>query len=123
MNKKRKGRRDFDANFKLEVVRIVKDQGVSITHVCQSMDLVDSAVRRWIKQYEAELEGQPGIGKPLTAEQQRIRQLEAENRQLRSDNDILKNRSTRHAAPLMNRNSRRVHWTHARTVAACFLEA
>ena len=93
MNKKRRERRDFDAGFKLEVVRMVKDQGLSIAHVCQSMDLVDSAVRRWIKQYEAEQEGHPGIGKPLTAEQQRIRQLEAENRQLRSDNDILKKAS------------------------------
>ncbi|RJF97024.1 IS3 family transposase [Noviherbaspirillum cavernae] len=69
---------------------MVKDQGLSIVHVCQSMDLVDSVVRRWIKQHEAELEGQPGIGKPLTAEQQRIRQLEAENRQLRADNDPIK---------------------------------
>jgi transposase len=93
MNKKHRERRNFDANFKLEVVRMVKDQGLSIVQICESMDLVDSAVRRWIKQYEAELGGQPGIGKPLTAEQQRIRQLEAENRQLRSDNDILKKAS------------------------------
>ena len=93
MNKKRRERRDFDASFKLEVVRMVKDQGLSVAQVCQSMDLVDSAVRRWIKQYDAERDGQPGIGKPLTAEQQRIRQLEAENRQLRSDNDLLKKAS------------------------------
>ena len=37
--------------------------------------------------------GRPGIGKPLTPEQQRIRQLEAELRQLRMDNDILKKAS------------------------------
>jgi transposase len=43
-----------------------------------------------VKQYQAELNGQPGIGKPLTVEQQRIRQLETENRQLRMDNDLLK---------------------------------
>ncbi|KAI3601484.1 transposase (fragment) [Cupriavidus taiwanensis] len=33
------------------------------------------------------------MGKPLTAEQQRIRQLEAENRQLREDNALLKKAS------------------------------
>jgi transposase len=44
------------------------------------------------QQYEAEQLGQSGIGKPLTAEQQRIRQLEDENRRLRTDVDILKNR-------------------------------
>jgi transposase len=93
MNKKRKERRGFDAGFKLEVVRMVKDQGLSVSDVCRSMDLGETAVRRWIKQYETELNGQPGIGKPLTPEQQRIRQLEAENRQLRSDNDVLKKAS------------------------------
>jgi transposase len=35
----------------------------------------------------------PGIVKPLTAGQQRIRQLEQENRQLRGDVDILKKAS------------------------------
>jgi hypothetical protein len=34
-----------------------------------------------------------GVGKPLTAEQQRIRQLEMENRQLREDNTLLKKAS------------------------------
>ena len=57
------------------------------------MDLGETVGRRWMKQYQAELNGQPGIGKPLTAEQQRIRQLEAENRQLRMDNDLLKKAS------------------------------
>jgi len=33
------------------------------------------------------------VGKPLTPEQQRIRQLETENRQLKSDNDLLKKAS------------------------------
>jgi len=48
-------------------------------------------VRRWLAQADEEAAGRPGIGKPLTAEQQRIRQLEAENKQLRGDVDILKN--------------------------------
>jgi len=89
----RKGRRQFDANFKLEVARMMKDQGLSVTDVCRSMDLGETAVRRWVQQDAAELGGEAGIGKPLTAEQQRIRQLEAENRQLRMDNDILKKAS------------------------------
>ena len=86
-------RRQFDANFKLEVARMVKDQGLSVAEVCRSMDLGETAVRRWVQQYAGELDGQAGIGKPLIAEQQRIRQLEAENRQLRMDNDILKKAS------------------------------
>jgi transposase len=50
-------------------------------------------VRRWLAQLDEEAAGRPGIGKPLTAEQQRIRQLEAENKQLRGDVDILKKAS------------------------------
>ena len=54
------------------------------------MGLVESVVRRWFSQVEVEQAGLGGIGKPITAEQQRIRQLESENRQLRGDVDILK---------------------------------
>ena len=86
-------RREFDSHFKLEVARMVVDQGLGVMAVCRSMGVGESAVRRWVKQYQAERSGQPGIGKPLTAEQQQIRQLESENRQLRLDNDLLKKAS------------------------------
>jgi transposase len=86
-------RRVFDASFKLQVVEMIRSQGLSIAQVCQDMKLGETAVRRWLAQLDAEQLGQPGIGKPLTAEQQRIRQLEAENRQLRGDVDILKKAS------------------------------
>ncbi len=118
-----KQRKKFDTSLKLEVVRMIKEQGLSVQNVSQSMDIGPTAIRRWLTQYEAEQSGQRGIGNPLTAEQQRIRHLEVENRQLRMDVDILKNRPTRLAEALMNRNSGRVHWMHARTVAVSFLEA
>lgn len=90
---KQNKRRSFDASFKVQVVQMVKRQGLSVGQVCKDMKLGESAVRRWLTQFEAEESGQSGIGKPLTAEQQRIRQLEAENRQLRGDVDILKKAS------------------------------
>ena len=86
----RKQRRIIDASFKLDVVRMVKEQGLSVRHVSQSIDIGQAAIRRWLKQHEAEANGKLGIGNLLTAEQQRIRQLEHENRQLRSDVDVLK---------------------------------
>ena len=86
-------RRQFDVNFKLEVARMVKDQGRSVSEVCRSLGLGETAVRRWVAQYEAELGGGAGIGKPLTPEQQRIRELEAQVRRLQEDNDILKKAS------------------------------
>ena len=86
-------RRSFDDSFKLQVVQMVKTQGLSVAQVCKDMNLGSTAVRRWLSQFEAEQSGQSGIGKPLTAEHQRIRQLEQENRQLRGDVEILKKAS------------------------------
>lgn len=86
-------RRSFDESFKLQVVQMVKTQGLSVTQVCKDMNLGSTAVRRWLSQFEAEQSGQSGIGKPLTTEHQRIRQLEQENRQLRGDVEILKKAS------------------------------
>lgn len=86
-------RRVFDASFKLQIVQMIRDQGLTVGQVCRDMDLGETAVRRWLKQVEAERSGLAGIGKPLTAEQQRIRQLEVENRQLREDNALLKKAS------------------------------
>lgn len=65
------------------------------------MDLTPSAVRRWVQQYDAERAGRPGVGRPITAEQQRIRELEAENRQLKSDNALLKKASAFFARELV----------------------
>ena len=90
---KKRTRRAFDAAFKLQVVQMIRKEGLSVGQVCRDMDLVESAVRRWVEQFDEEAAGRPGLGKPLTAEQQRIRQLEAENRQLKSDNEILKKAS------------------------------
>jgi len=85
-----KKRKTFDDSYKLEIVKMIKDQGLTVPQVSKDQDIGETAVRRWVQQYEAEQLGQAGIGKPLTAEQQRIRQLEQENRQLKMDNDILK---------------------------------
>ncbi|NDI87642.1 hypothetical protein EYB48_18855 [Undibacterium sp. B2R-29] len=42
------------------------DDGISVTQVCQTMGIGETAVRRWVAQYEAELNGHSGIGHPLT---------------------------------------------------------
>jgi transposase len=76
-------RTEYDASFKLEVARMVIDQGLAVAEVVNDMKVGRTSVDRWVAQYLAEKNGQPGIGKPLTAEQQRIRQL-------KSDNELLK---------------------------------
>jgi transposase len=46
----KKTRRSFDAAFKLQVVRMIRAQGLSVGQVCQDLQLVDSAMRRWLEQ-------------------------------------------------------------------------
>ena len=101
----RSPRRSFDAEFKLQIVRMIREQGLSVAQACRDHGLVDSAVRRWLAQYDAEKAGDAGIGKPLTPEQQRIRQLEAENRELRLDVDFLKKASAFFARELKRSGS------------------
>ncbi len=88
-----KKRREFSASVKLEMVKMVRDQGLSVAEVCRTMSVGPTALRRWIAQVDAERAGTLGIGAPITADQQRIRQLEVECRQLRSDNELLKKAS------------------------------
>ena len=57
------------------------------------MELGKTAVRRWLAQAGEAAAGCPGLGKPLTSEQQRIRQLKVENKQLRGGVDNLRKAS------------------------------
>ena len=83
----------FTPEFKHEAAKKIVQQQHSITQLCHELNLGETAVRRWVAQYKAELNGQPGIGLPLTPDQQRIRQLEAELRIAKEDNEILKKAS------------------------------
>jgi transposase len=56
--------RKFDASFKLEVVKMIKNQDMSVGRVCRYLDLGETAVRRWAQQYEAEQLGGAWVGKP-----------------------------------------------------------
>ena len=45
-------RRAFDASFKLQVVQMIKDQGLSVGQVCRDMGLGETAVRRWLTTHQ-----------------------------------------------------------------------
>ncbi|EIU1661065.1 transposase, partial [Pseudomonas aeruginosa] len=51
-----KQRRTFSAEFKREAAALVLDQGYSHIDACRSLG-GDSALRRWVKQLEAERQG------------------------------------------------------------------
>ncbi|MGU1812465.1 IS3 family transposase [Pseudomonas aeruginosa] len=85
-----KQRRTFSAEFKREAAALVLDQGYSHIDACRSLGVVDSALRRWVKQLEAERQGVTPKSKALTPEQQKIQELEARINRLERETAIFK---------------------------------
>ncbi|MGU1809618.1 IS3 family transposase [Pseudomonas aeruginosa] len=85
-----KQRRTFSAEFKREAAALVLDQGYSHIDACRSLGVVDSALRRWVKQLEAERQGVTPKSKALTPEQHKIQELEARINRLERENAIFK---------------------------------
>lgn len=84
-------RRYFSPEFKVEAASTVLDNGLGIREACQTFDVGGSTMRRWVKQLRQERDGSPQTGtRPLTPEQRRIQELEAQVRQLEQEKDILK---------------------------------
>ena len=79
-------RRSFTPEFKQEAASLVLDQGYTVSQASTSLGVVESALRRWVKQLEAERKG----GKALTPEQRRIQELEARCERLEREKNILK---------------------------------
>jgi hypothetical protein len=55
--------RTFDAGFRLYVKRMILEQGINATQVCQDMKLSGREVRRrWVAQLQAKQTSQQGVG-------------------------------------------------------------
>jgi len=87
-------RRTFTIEFKQEAACLVLDKGYSIPEACRSLDIGETALRRWIAQLEEERGGITPITKAMTPEQQRIQELEARVKRLELEKDILKKATT-----------------------------
>ncbi|MFU3249329.1 IS3 family transposase [Pseudomonas paraeruginosa] len=85
-----KQRRTFSAEFKREAAALVLEQGYSHIDACRSLGVVDSALRRWVKQLETERQGVTPKSKALTPEQQKIQELEARINRLEREKAIFK---------------------------------
>ncbi len=76
--------------FSREAAVLVLDQGYSHIEACRSLGVVDSALRRWVKQLQEERLGVTPKSKALTPEQQKIQELEARIDRLEREKAILK---------------------------------
>lgn len=86
--KRRRSRRQFDDDFKAQAVRLVLDDGKSVGAVARDLDLTETALREWVKRARADrTHGRTGL---TTAEREELARLRKENRELRTEREILK---------------------------------
>ncbi|WP_447595618.1 IS3 family transposase [Aquipseudomonas campi] len=85
-----KQRRSFSPEFKREAAGLVLDQGYSHIEAARSLGLVESALRRWVRQLQEERQGVTPKSKALTPEQQKIQELEARINRLEREKSIPK---------------------------------
>lgn len=79
----RKQRRKFTEEYKAEAVRMVKSGDRKQVEVCQSLGLSSSTLSKWCGESEETTE-------PKTEESRRVKELEAEIRKLKLEQEILK---------------------------------
>lgn len=86
----KRSRRSFSTEFKRDAAILVLDQGYSVAEACRSLDVGETALRRWVDQLQAERGGITPSGKALSPEQARIQELEKRVRDLETEKRILK---------------------------------
>lgn len=86
--KNRRVRRSFTDEFKAGAVRLVLNEGRTVTQVARELDLTASALRTWVERARADrTNGKTGL---TTAEREELARLRKECRELRMERDILK---------------------------------
>jgi transposase len=84
----RRQRRSYTDEFKAGAVRLVLDQGKTVSHVARDLDLTVSALRTWVEHARADrTNGRTGL---TTEERAELARLRKENRELRLEREILK---------------------------------
>ena len=86
----KKQRRKFSSEFKENAAKLVLEQGMTRAKVAQDLGVNINQISKWVQEYQSKgKDAFPGNGN-LSPQDRRIRDLEAENRQLRMERDILK---------------------------------
>jgi len=84
----RRTRRSFTEDFKASAVRLVLDEGTTVAAAARDLGLTESSLRNWVEHARADrTHGRTGL---TTAEREELARLRKENRELRTERDILK---------------------------------
>lgn len=87
-----KPRKKYTKEEKLEIVKLSLEEDQSVKDLAVRFGVVENTIYNWRKAYlKFEDNAFPGKGKQaLSNEEQRIKELERENRELKLERDILK---------------------------------
>ena len=83
-------RRTFTLEFKREAVRLVSERKLSISEAARQLGVGPNLIRKWRQALEVGEEQAVPEKKSLTALEEEIRRLRAENERLRMEREILK---------------------------------
>lgn len=82
--------RKYDLEFKINAVRLVIEQGLTINKACHDLGIGYSTLERWVSEHKQHgAAAFPGKGR-LRPDDDKLRTLERENEVLRRERDILK---------------------------------
>jgi transposase len=81
------GRRLYSREFKVSAVKLVTEQGYSVSEAAKSLGLDASLLRYWRKQFGSEVGVRPEGDSAVQAE---LRRLREENKRLLMEREILK---------------------------------
>ena len=92
-------RKTYTREFKLQALRMLTDQGLSVAEVARRLGVGENCLRNWRQAAQQQGEAAfPGQGNLSPAEDE-LRRLRAEVRRLRAERDLLKKAAAYFANP------------------------
>jgi transposase len=92
-------RKTYTREFKLQAVKVITAQGLSVAEVARRIGVTEGCLRAWREAArEHGDEAFPGHGIPAPADDE-VRRLRAENARLRAERDLLKKAAAYFASP------------------------
>jgi transposase len=82
--------KQYSAEFKIEAIKRLEKSGESVNKVAEELGVKPTTMHGWVKKYKKSPEAPfPGSGN-LSPEDEKLKKLERENRELKEENEILK---------------------------------
>jgi transposase len=83
-------RQNYTKEFKEEAVKLVTEQGLSISEAARRLSIPNQSLSKWLSKAKAGKTQDSGRGKEVSDRDAEISRLRRENAELRMERDILK---------------------------------